>query len=703
MGRDLVQLVILCQQCNREGYTCGDSGNCCGNLKCVEFYDRVSPECYEATDYHVCDRTIQVRRAILGQLPELNYYCTQVTLDNLRGIQNLHLFSKDIGSLKKDDFQYLSNLDALDLNNNRRLNSLDSDVFDHLSGLLTLSLADNNMDALPEGIFRNLIDIRTIFLRGNNFDCIPRNAFGSTVPSNVDVYFDAIGSPQSINDALCEGTGGTENLPDLVVEFVDPPEGFVLPGDAGRHDVVVRVSNRGGATSEGVRVGKLNQFSVELIYETDWGYGPVRSGYVWIDGLDAGESREETFRFDLARNSGGGEYTFRAYVDRNDNIDEGGGDCVGDYRVVGCNNHVLVSLPVVAGDVVDDVVEDPDLVVEFVDPPEGFVLPGDAGRHDVVVRVSNRGGATSEGVRVGKLNQFSVELIYETDWGYGPVRSGYVWIDGLDAGESREETFRFDLARNSGGGEYTFRAYVDRNDNIDEGGGDCVGDYRVVGCNNHVLVSLPVVAGDVVDDVVEDPDLVVEFVDPPEGFVLPGDAGRHDVVVRVSNRGGDTSEGVRVGKLNQFSVELIYETDWGYGPVRSGYVWIDGLDAGESREETFRFDLARNSGGGEYTFRAYVDRNDNIDEGGGDCVGDYRVVGCNNHVLVSLPVVAGDVVDDVVEDPDLVVDPPPHHPPHPPPPPAKKLKHDYYTQQPYNPQHNHHPPHQYYHYDQHTP
>ena len=247
-----------------------------------------------------------------------------------------------------------------------------------------------------------------------------------------------------------------------------------------------------------------------------------------------------------------------------------------------------------------------DLVVEFVDPPQKFILPEDGMPHYVTVRVTNRGAATSENVREGKENLFSVELMHESNAGFGPVRSGYVWIDGLDAGESTEKTFRFDLVRNSASGGYKFSAYVDRNDNIDEGNNDCGEDYSVDECNNHASVPFIVITG----PVPEDPDLIVEFVRPPSSFTLPDNGDSFEITVGVINQGGDISDSVLID--GKSAVRLFF---WGQpsgSTIREAFnTLIFTFDADELQnnayylERSFDFDLSSLERG-NYQFGAYV-------------------------------------------------------------------------------------------------
>ena len=63
----------------------------------------------EAAASGICDRTEQVRDAILDQLPDISD-CALVTGTDLRSITRLSLSEKGITTLKSGDFSGLSNL-----------------------------------------------------------------------------------------------------------------------------------------------------------------------------------------------------------------------------------------------------------------------------------------------------------------------------------------------------------------------------------------------------------------------------------------------------------------------------------------------------------------------------------------------------------------------------------------------------------------
>ena len=86
------------------------------------------------------------------------------------------LFSKGITSLSSNDFDGLSNLDRLYLNNNN-LNSLPEDVFAGLSNLQMLTLNNNNLSNLPEDIFAGLSNLQHLHLNNNDLSGLPENIF----------------------------------------------------------------------------------------------------------------------------------------------------------------------------------------------------------------------------------------------------------------------------------------------------------------------------------------------------------------------------------------------------------------------------------------------------------------------------------------------------------------------------------------------
>ena len=90
----------------------------------------------------ICDRTQQVRDAILAKLADVSE-CANVTDTHLGGITgDLTLSNQSISALKAGDFQGLTGLEQIYLNNNN-LNDLPDGIFEGLEGLDTLWLNFN--------------------------------------------------------------------------------------------------------------------------------------------------------------------------------------------------------------------------------------------------------------------------------------------------------------------------------------------------------------------------------------------------------------------------------------------------------------------------------------------------------------------------------------------------------------------------------
>ena len=124
----------------------------------------------------ICDRTPEVRNAILGKLPEVSD-CADVTASDLSGITDaLDLRGQGIESLQAHDFHGLANVKALILSRNN-LGALPGDVFDGLSSLERLYLQFNDLTALPEGVFGGLSELKALNLRGNDLTALPEGVF----------------------------------------------------------------------------------------------------------------------------------------------------------------------------------------------------------------------------------------------------------------------------------------------------------------------------------------------------------------------------------------------------------------------------------------------------------------------------------------------------------------------------------------------
>ena len=129
----------------------------------------------DAYDIDICDRTPQVRDAIMKETNLLRFFlgmadCSAFDSANLRDIADLDISGSGIKELKKGDFSDLQNLSHLNLSNNG-LQSLDSKLFSKLGNLEDLDLSHNQLEKYPEDILENLNSVNkvTVVLSCNPF------------------------------------------------------------------------------------------------------------------------------------------------------------------------------------------------------------------------------------------------------------------------------------------------------------------------------------------------------------------------------------------------------------------------------------------------------------------------------------------------------------------------------------------------------
>ena len=122
----------------------------------------------------VCDRTPQIRDAILNMIPGVAD-CAEVTDEQLAAITgNLRLKGRGIRMLRVGDFDGLSNLSVLDLQHNR-LKSLPQGVFDDLARMNRLRLNNNQLTELSPDIFTRLTGMENLHLANNKLTTVPVN------------------------------------------------------------------------------------------------------------------------------------------------------------------------------------------------------------------------------------------------------------------------------------------------------------------------------------------------------------------------------------------------------------------------------------------------------------------------------------------------------------------------------------------------
>ena len=120
----------------------------------------------------VCDRTAEVREAILEQLKETD--CAAISEVSLQDVIRLNLERKNIATLKVNDFSGLSSLTLLNLSDNL-LMALPVGVFSDLDSLRWLYLYNNELASLPVGVFNGLASLQILDLEFNNFSPKEKN------------------------------------------------------------------------------------------------------------------------------------------------------------------------------------------------------------------------------------------------------------------------------------------------------------------------------------------------------------------------------------------------------------------------------------------------------------------------------------------------------------------------------------------------
>ena len=130
----------------------------------------------EAAASGICDRTAQVREAILARLDHVSD-CADVTAADLSGITGfLGVLSNEALTLKSGDFAGLDNLKTLFLDGNQ-LSALPEDVFAGLGSLEELFLNHNQLSELPEDVFAGLDSLEDLFLNHNQLSELPEDVF----------------------------------------------------------------------------------------------------------------------------------------------------------------------------------------------------------------------------------------------------------------------------------------------------------------------------------------------------------------------------------------------------------------------------------------------------------------------------------------------------------------------------------------------
>ncbi len=105
-----------------------------------------------------------IRRIYLWDNPLEEFRCPSETMDSI------YLSNTNIIRLTKEMFADCKNIRTLELTSNPLPNGIDSDTFEGLTNLYTVSLARNKLKNLPTGLFDTINKLSTLNLSGNQFD-----------------------------------------------------------------------------------------------------------------------------------------------------------------------------------------------------------------------------------------------------------------------------------------------------------------------------------------------------------------------------------------------------------------------------------------------------------------------------------------------------------------------------------------------------
>ena len=157
----------------------------------------------------ICDRTQQVRDAILAKLPDVND-CSAVTADDLSSIAGRLGFSRtNIAALQGVDFHGLSSLEYLNISHNE-LSALPDGVFDGLSSLADLRLYGNDLSELPDSVFDGLSSLEMLSLSGNELSALPDGVFDGL--SSLERLYLGGNELSALPDGVFDGLSSLERL-----------------------------------------------------------------------------------------------------------------------------------------------------------------------------------------------------------------------------------------------------------------------------------------------------------------------------------------------------------------------------------------------------------------------------------------------------------------------------------------------------------
>ncbi len=159
-----------------------------------------------AQPVNVCDRSPEVVFEIEWTS---KFHCAHQTVDRLLGIKNLNLINEGITSLKSGDFDGLTNLELLRIDQNL-LTSLPENIFAGLPNLETLNLSQNPLTDLDEDLFQGLSSLKNLALRYTSVTSLDEDLFDG-LTNLTDLWL----NHNSFNDLDPDLFDGLTNLRNL--------------------------------------------------------------------------------------------------------------------------------------------------------------------------------------------------------------------------------------------------------------------------------------------------------------------------------------------------------------------------------------------------------------------------------------------------------------------------------------------------------
>ena len=179
------------------------------------------------TSLGICERTTQIRNAILWQLSDVSH-CEDVTAEHLASVKSINP-AHGISSLKSGDFAGMSGLESIKIYHTRQMTELPPGIFDDLTNLKTLIISYSSIGELPPGIFDDLENLMHLQLHATLISELPEGIFDNLGKlRELELYYCKITSlPEGVFDELDGLTSlnlignGLESLPDGVFDELD--------------------------------------------------------------------------------------------------------------------------------------------------------------------------------------------------------------------------------------------------------------------------------------------------------------------------------------------------------------------------------------------------------------------------------------------------------------------------------------------------